>query len=63
MNQEKYYYIKVDEWINGEYKNYGYLERLVISEHYQNKTYYNIETISDKKYAKRYKRKYMQKNL
>lgn len=53
----KYYYIKVEEYINDEWKNYGYFEKLIITEHYQNKPEINIDTVSDKQYAKKYKSK------
>lgn len=53
----KYYYIKVEEYINDEWKNYGYFEKLIITGHYQNKPEINIDTVSDKQYAKKYKSK------
>lgn len=52
----KYYYIKVDMLVNGEWKPYGYFEELIITDYFKNKPEINISTISEKQYAKRYKR-------
>lgn len=53
----KYYYIKVEEYINDEWMNYGYFEKLIITDYFQNKPEINIDTLSDKRYAKKYKSK------
>lgn len=53
----KYYYIKVEEFINDEWKSYGYFEKIIITDHFQNKTEINIDTVSEKQYAKKYKSK------
>lgn len=57
MEKEKFYYIKCYEKINGEFKNYGYFEELIITDIFQSQIEKNISTISDIKYAKKYKRK------
>ena len=57
MKNEKLYYIKCYELINCEYKYYGYFEKLIITDIFQNKVEINISTISDIKYAKKYKKR------
>ena len=57
MENEKLYYIKCYELINGEYRYYGYFEELIITDIFQDKVEINISTISDIKYAKRYKKR------
>ena len=51
------YYIKVYENINNEWKSYGYFEKLICTDYFQGKSDINISTISDKKYALKYKYK------
>jgi len=53
----KYYYIKVDALVNGEWKPYGYFEELILTDYFQGKPEINISTISEKQYAKKYKKK------
>lgn len=55
MVEEKYYYIKCYEKVMDEYMDYGYFERIIITDIFQSKREKNISTISDIKYAKKYK--------
>lgn len=57
MENEKRYYIKCYEMINGEYRYYGYFEELIVTDIFQDKVEINISTISNIKYAKRYKKR------
>ena len=38
----KYYYIKVDMLVNGEWKPYGYFEELIVTDYFKNKPEINI---------------------
>lgn len=53
------YYIKVFEKIRKEYINYGYFEKIGIDydDFYNKNLNYYIDTVSNKKYAKKYKYK------
>lgn len=49
------YYIRVDMLVNGEWKPYGYFDELIITDYFQNRPEFNISTVSDKEYAKKYR--------
>lgn len=57
MEKEKFYYIMCYEKVNDELKCYGYFEEIIITDIFQSHIEKNISTISDIKYAKKYKRK------
>lgn len=57
MEEEKYFYIKCYMLVNEEYQYYGYFEELFITDVFQSHFEKDISTISEKKYAKKYKRK------
>lgn len=58
---EKFYYIKVYEYLDSEKNNsfYGYFEKIILADIIQGKYLYDVDTLSEsgKEYAKKYKSK------
>lgn len=63
MEKEKFFYIKVYEKLEGKFLPYGYFDRIIITDIIWNKLEVNIDTISEPRYAKRYKYKKWAENM